>query len=347
MSPYSPGDGVAWRITSSRTSSTEVDERLPTSRSDRQLVSRAARGTDSASSTASRTLGPPGCAIHAAMSRRASPRLLEEHVHVRREVLEHHLGDVGRQHHLEPALGDAPPHHGFGVRVEDRLAGEHTRAGMRKPRACRGACCAGHDRRGSPVAEEARRDQVGNRQVFPLQGERAQFHREENRHLVRVRPHVVRGARHAGRAGQAAEAENRRAPDARGEAQPVHQQGVERRRRDPGDRDEQERVHVGDPEARAFERGPHGPLADLERHLDPGVVGLAPRLEAAVGLQRQREVPAAHENVPVELLDAVQVVVPGGPLPLERGNQRVLVVVVGRERPAHGSNARRALWGHT
>ena len=161
---------------------------------------------------------------------------------------------------------------------------------------------------------------------------------EEHGHLIRKGANVVGRARDPGRAGDAAEAEDRHPLDPRRQTQPVHQARVDRRRGDARHRDEDEGVHIGSREAGPVERVPHGRLADLLRHADPGVVRLPPGGEPGVLLDGQRQVPAAHQDVLVQALQAVEVEVAVRPAVPERREQRLLVVIVRGESAPDGGD---------
>ena len=80
--------------------------------------------------------------------------------------------------------------------------------------------------------------------------------------------------------------------------------------------------------------------ADLLGDADPGVVRLAEGREARILLDRQREVPAADQDVLVQLLDPVEVEVALLPVAAERREQRLLVVVVVRKGRADRGDRR-------
>jgi hypothetical protein len=85
-----------------------------------------------------------------------------------------------------------------------------------------------------------------------------------------------------------------------GQAEPVGELRVERRRRDPGHRHEPELVDVAGGEAGGGEGRPDRRLAELGPHPDEGVVGLPERVERRVLREGQGEVTAAHLGIDVK-----------------------------------------------
>ena len=150
--PQLPGGGRWSARVSSRTRSTEVEERLPTSRRLLQVTSSAPGASSSDSCMASSTLGPPGWQTQEAMSARVRPWSARKASTSGRSFSRATTGHVGREDDLEAGLGDVPAHHPLGVRVEDRAGGDD-----RAARPARGRSLPGHHDGGGAVAEEARR----------------------------------------------------------------------------------------------------------------------------------------------------------------------------------------------
>ena len=120
------------------------------------------------------------------------------------------------------------------------------------------------------------------------------------------------------------------------QAQAVHQAGVDRGGGDAGDGDEDQGVDVAGGEPGLGEAVQHGAGADLLGDADPGVVRLAPGGERVVLVDRQGEMAAAHQDVPVQALQSVEIEVAVRPALPESREKRLLIVVVGRERPPDG-----------
>ena len=227
---------------SPRTKSTEAEERFPTSSSDRQERSSAPSGRPSADWKASSTLGPPVWAIQWRTSARAEPLRGQERVDVPADVLAGDAGDLGREHHLEAGVAEVPAHDPLGVGVEG-ATGWPRRAGRRAP--FTDACTTGEHHRRRAVAEDARGHRVRDREVLPLQGERAELHREEHAHVAREAAQEVGEARQPGGAGHAAQPEDRQPLHVAPEPEPVHQLRVDGGRGEAGDGDEDQLVDVG------------------------------------------------------------------------------------------------------
>src|SRR4029077_1411981 len=82
----------------------------------------------------------------------------------------------------------------------------------------------------------------------------------------------------------------------------------------------------------------HGGAADLLRHPDPGVVRLPPGGEAGVVVDRQRQVRPADQDMLVQPLQALGVEVTVLPALPQSREERLLVIVVGRERLPDGGD---------
>ena len=110
-----------------------------------------------------------------------------------------------------------------------------------------------HDR-GGAIAERCRRDDVRDRAIAELQGQRAELDGEKNRDLVGKPAEIVGGASRASRAANAAEAEERRALDVGAHTKPIDELHVDGRRGDAGHGGEEEMIDVGRFEAGAPKR---------------------------------------------------------------------------------------------
>ena len=108
----------------------------------------------------------------------------------------------------------------------------------------------------------------------------------------------------AGRAADAAEAEQRHPPDVGAQPDPVGDPGLDRRDGDPGDRGGHDQVDVARARSPArSERAEHGPRPRSIDGLDERVVGRAEVVEVAVALERQRQVPATDLGAGVQPLE--------------------------------------------
>ena len=110
--------------------------------------------------------------------------LAEERGDLRREVPLDHIGDPRREHDLETGAAHVPADHIGGVGVEARAGVDDTDARLLP------VVAHEHDGR-SPVAEEPGRDEVGDRLVVALEGERAQLDAQQHADLVRMPRQVV------------------------------------------------------------------------------------------------------------------------------------------------------------
>jgi hypothetical protein len=233
--------------------------------------------------------------------------------------------------HLEAAVDDVPAHHALGVRIEDGAGGDHLRAalgaGLR-------AIAAADDHRCRAVAEEPAGDDVRDREVLALEGERAELDREQGGDPVRKPAQYVGGASEPRSSRDAAEAEDRGPLDVGAQAHPVDEARVDRRRRDPGDGDEHQVIDRLRAKLGAVKRASERGLADVHRGGDPGVVALREGGQLRVVGERQREVAAADPHRPVQLLEAIEVEVALSPKRAELGEQGLLIGEVGRQRPS-------------
>ena len=105
-------------MVSRSTCSTEADERLPISPSERQVSSSASGGRSRAAVIASMTLGPPGWLTQAPMSVVLRPWAPRNLVTSSAMYCSHHSRDVLRQHQLEPGGADVVTHRAQRVGVE-------------------------------------------------------------------------------------------------------------------------------------------------------------------------------------------------------------------------------------
>ena len=259
---------------SARTSSTEVDERLPTSRRLRQVTLERALGELERLLHRLQHLRPAGVADPGRRCRRGS-------------------GRARRGRRRRRAAGSCA--------TTSRHVGREHDAGSRSPRCpspsparSRGRRSSGWRRSRGPGSRRARRPTTttaaapspNSPEAIRLGIDRSSRWRVSEQSSTESSTatssgkgaHVVGGARDAGRAGDAAEAEDRHPLDARRQPQAVDQAGVDRGRRDAGDGDEEEGVDVVGGEAGALPAPSRtAALAHLLRDADPGVVGLAPR----------------------------------------------------------------------
>ena len=144
------------------------------------------------------------------------------------------------------------------------------------------------DDRGGAVAEKAGGDEIGDRLVLALNGQRAQLHREQRRHVIGKRAQVVVHARHAGGAGHTAQAEQRDPFDVGPQPDPRRQPRLQRRYGQPGDRRREHDVDLRRLDLGLVQRRQQRLLTQLERDLEIGVVRLGETVQLAVSRQPQR-----------------------------------------------------------
>ena len=111
----------------------------------------------------------------------------------------------------------------------------------------------GDDRRRA-VAEQAAGDQVGDRVVVALDGERAELDRQQHGDLVGPAAQVVVQPGDAGRAGDAAEPEQRHPLHVGPQPQTLRDAGVDRGGGDAGHRRRDDQVDLVGPDAGRVER---------------------------------------------------------------------------------------------
>ena len=262
----------------------------------------------------------------------AEAMLGEKPVDVPAQMLAHHLRDLGAQHDLEAARAHAPAHDVFRARIEHAARADHLGTGA-------STLGAGEHHGRRAIAEEPARDEVGHGEVVALERQRAELDGEEHGDLAGMTDQIVggpgdtRGARHA------AEPEDGNALEVGSEAETVDEARVEARHGKPRHARRPQRVDVADAEPGSAQGVLDGGGPQVGADADPRVVGFREIHQARIALQRKGQMPAADERMTVELLDAGDVVVAGGPRLAERCDQRLLVDVVRREGAADGRDA--------
>lgn len=188
-----------------------------------------------------------------------------------------------------------------------------------------------HCRRGA-IAKETAGNDVGDRQVFFLVGEDAEFDRQQDGHFIGEGAQVIGGAGEAGGARQASQAPDRRSLDVGPQPEPIHQQRIDARCRQPGDGDEEDVIDVLRREAGLGKRGSYRPLAEVDRVGDVGVVALAEGIQLFEFRERHRDVPSRHADLTMQILEAIEVEELRGPGLLEKIDELFLGTVVLRKR---------------
>jgi hypothetical protein len=249
--------------------------------------------------------------------------IAQEGVDVAGEVARDDFGHVGREHDLEAAVDEVPAHHVLGVAVERGARGHDART-VGAIVSGDGDLTAAQQHRRRTVAEQARGDDVGNRHVVALQGERAQLDREEQRMLVGKGAQIIGRARQTRRAGDAAEPEDGRALDVGAQPEAIDQARVDARRRQAGDRHEEDVADLRRVEAGTRQRAARRGLAELERHALPHRVGRGERADVAILVDGQRQVTATDGDGAVQLLEPLDVEVALPPQLAKGGDERLL-----------------------
>ena len=230
------------------------------------------------------------------MSARVSPWSVEEAVDVVADVPLDQVRHLGVEDDPQPGAAHVPAHRPLGVRVETAPGGEHPRSGgqRRVP-----SDTAGDHRRGA-VGEEPAGDEVGDRDVVALHGQRAQLDGDQHRDLARVPGQVVVQPGDPRRAGDAAEPHQRDPLDVRPEAEQGGDPGVEGRHREAGHGGRDDQVHVGRGQVGRLERRGQGLRAEPDGLLDEQVVGGAEVVQGGVPVQWQHQVAGPDAGVRVE-----------------------------------------------
>ena len=250
-------------MVSRSTCSTDADDRLPTSLSERQVSSSASSGRPRLAVIASMTFGPPGWLTQAPTSSTFRPCARKE------------LGDVVAQVPLDDrghVRATAPA----GIRSRRRpspsCAASRGRGGCasRGRRAQRRRSVRRDDRR-PPRPPRRRRRTARCRPGVAIDGsarwvgERAQLDRQQHRDAVGCAAQVVVQPGHPGRPGHAAQPEHRHPPDVGAQAQPAGDAGVQRRHRDAGDGRRHDQVDVLRLAARPRRARPTSPHTRVRR----------------------------------------------------------------------------------
>ena len=299
ISPIEPGGGGSARLARS-TSSTDTDDRLPLLRNEFRVWSRASAGQ-----------------VQHVLDRFDHPRpagVADPGRHVLRWSVRGRRGIRGRR---RPGISRRRSRR----RPTRRSGSRRCRSSSPSRLRCRGRSGCGwpapwdqhagvRAARSAPfamtargaVAEQAGSDQICHRIVFALNGQRAQFDRQQRRHLVGEGAQVVVHAGHPGRAGHTAQAEQRDAFDVRAQPDPRRQPRLQRRHGKPGNRRRKDDVDLRRLDLRLVERCEQRLLGQVEGDVDVGVVGLGEAAQLAVSRQRQRGVaelnPTAEREPP-------------------------------------------------
>src|SRR5215472_4572984 len=146
--------------------------------------------------------------------------LRQKFVDVAGEVLEDDLGDIARKDDAKTLFRNIPAHDVFRVGIKSGTSGEN----LRSPGLARGA---GEQNGGCAIAEQTRRDHIGDRGVVLLKRERAEFDREDGGHLIRISEDVVGRSGNAGGARNASESDNWNAFDGARQVHAVDQTRVD------------------------------------------------------------------------------------------------------------------------
>ncbi len=242
----------------------------------------------------------------------------------------------------KPLRADVPPHHPLGVRVEVAAGGDHPGSDDVAPI---GPVGTHRHHGGRPVAEQPAGHQVGHRRVVALHRQGAQFHRQQDADVVRPAAEVVVQPGDPGRAGDAAEPEQRHPFDVFAEPDLGVDPGLQRRNRQAGDGGGEDHVDLICGQPGGLQRAVHRRDAQIDRDFQIGVVGLGEVRQLPVAIKRQRQVPAAHPGVGVHpsqhlVASAIAQHVLGECL-----GDLVLRVPVWRQNRMHGSKAGHA--GHS
>ncbi len=166
---------------------------------------------------------------------------------------------------------------------------------------------ATYQHRGGAVAEEARRDDVGDREIFALQRQRAQLDRQQHRHFVWIRTNVVGGASSPGGARYASQPEDWSALDFLTHPERADDASVDARNGNAGDGDEKQMIDFASLHAGALERDFSRRGADLGRNARPRLVGLGEGVERDVLLDGQGEMTPGDSERALDFVEAAQI----------------------------------------
>ena len=144
--------------------------------------------------------------------------------------------------------------------------------------------------------------------------------------MLGIGQHVIGGARNAGRAGHASQAEDGHALDVHRQAHAVHQPRINGRAGNAGDGNEEERAQILGGKSRARQRAAERLLPEVLRHFDPMIVGRAPAREPVIFFDRQSQVPRLDAHASLQALQEHRVIHLGAPMFLQRLQQHALVV---------------------
>ena len=136
------------------------------------------------------------------------------------------------------------------------------------------------------VAEEGRGDDVALAAVAKAERQPAQLDHEEQDTQIGLGARLRRGAGHADNAARTSEAEDRQPAQVAAHLQALHQQCVQRWRRNPGARGDDNPVDIRDPQPRPFDAQNGGTLEKIDGVLDVKSVALGEVVRLAVPRQR-------------------------------------------------------------
>src|SRR5208283_1072222 len=116
-------------------------------------------------------------------------------VHISPKVFANQSWNLGREYDAETLLRNIPAHHFFCGRIKDGASSKNLRSG-------RGMTIlelrTGHNHSRGAIGEKPRGDQVRDRQVLALQGQRTKLNRNQRRSLRRIGADIVSRARYSG-----------------------------------------------------------------------------------------------------------------------------------------------------
>ena len=111
-----------------------------------------------------------------------------------------------------------------------------------------GLVFSGDDHGGGSVAKQNGGDQIGLRNIFPLEGERGQLHGDDQHIRLGIRLDVVRGARDGHGSGGATEFGERHAANIGAKSHQLDQVGIKRRNHEAGAGNGDDQIDVFGPE---------------------------------------------------------------------------------------------------
>lgn len=199
-----------------------------------------------------------------------------------------HLRNVLGQQDMEAGIAKVEAHGAEGIREGVSFRDEHARAG---------SFFSSDDYGGGSVSKQNGGDQIGLRNVFPLEGERGQLHGDDQHVRLGIRLDIVRGTRDGHGAGGATKFGERHAPNIGAKSHQLDEVRVKGRNHEAGTGNSDDQIDFVWPETSLLQALFGGFPAKLYGVLNVFVVGFAEGTRFNRIVDRENGVALVHLGV--------------------------------------------------